>query len=204
MQMFKLIIICLLFISTPCFSISEFGGEFSYSKQLFGDSKQNDVTSRTYSASYAIYFWTQTALELNYSQSEEILTQHPDTDTPDSWTVTEQKSKLLNDVYGIGLRQSLTGMSSRIRPMISAGYARQFEKHSNYITFTNQSTGEIVSGRIYSSKERTDSVFATFALKFYFTKHLSVHGSVKSIFPAFEFSKAEDYLKYMVGLSCIF
>jgi hypothetical protein len=47
-------------------------------------------------------------------------------------------------------------------------------------------------------------MFGAFTLQLRLTERFSLKGSVKSLFPAFEFNKAKDNLKYLVGFSWVF
>ena len=45
-------------------------------------------------------------------------------------------------------------------------------------------------------------IFGSFVLKIGISQRLSIKGSVYTVFPAFDFNKAKDDLKYTLGLSC--
>jgi len=182
-------------------AVSELSAEYGYSKQIFGEDRNSDAISRSYSGSFATYFLTLTAIEFNYYYNKDVVTQRNNIEAPDSWTVTEQRHEIVTSVYGVGLRQSLAPMKSPVRPIISLGYARMFKESSDYVTF--ERAGTVVSGKYDSDKERDDSVFATIALQIFLSQRMSLKLSVKSIFPAFEFNKAKDDLKYMAGFSWI-
>ena len=88
--------------------------------------------------------------------------------------------------------------------MISMGYAKQFIEDSTEYTFEETTSGDRTTVRGDLSKQRVDSVFGTFALQLILSQGMALKGSIHTVFPAFEFSKAKDDLKYMVGLSIVF
>jgi len=199
------ILIFLLLISANLTAMTELGFDFGYSKQVYGYQKQNSTRERTYTGSMALYFLTLTAIEFNYSNSKEITTDNTVVKiTGSDYSIMGYQNTIDTNVYGIGLRQSLVGGKSRIRPLISLGYAKQFIKDSTNMTYRNDVTnlGGVVLGN--PSKKRQDSVFATFALKFIIGKGLNLQGSVKTVFPAFKMGLAKDYVKYTVGFTWMF
>lgn len=201
--LFRIIIILLIFcIPIQAIARLELGGEFGYDKQVYGSNRQNKLVSRTYSGSMAIYFLTYTALELNYAYGEEITTENDEIEIPDTYySVTSMQNKVITNSYGIGLRQALSGRGSRIRPLISLGYANQRTKDSTDMTFENDylGTSTLVKGDI--TEKKVDSLFGSFMLQIYLTKGFYIKGSVKTIFPAFDFDKAKDDLRYLAGFS---
>ena len=131
------------------------------------------------------------------------------TNTTPPVTVTVVATKLpvlsrLTNVFGIGLKQMLAGRSSRITPIISAGYAREFVTSAGDVTFENTTTKVATKANLNESKQRYNSVFGAFILQVKLTERFSLKGSVKTLFPAFDFDKAKDNLKYQVGFAWIF
>ena len=83
--------------------------------------------------------------------------------------------------------------------MLSLGYAKQFTDMERMYTIDDAGTRFLL--KVDNSKLRSDNIFATFSLKLRLTKRLSLAGSVNTVFRAFEFNEAKDYLKYRLGFS---
>lgn len=199
----KKIFFALLFlISTPAYSIIELNGEFGYQKQVYGSTRQNDVVTRTYSGAIAFYFLSMTALEFNYSQEENITTEHNALAiSGTSYSLIGMQNRVESYNYGVGLRQALAGKNAWLRPTISLGYARQFVADQTTYTFRNDTNGVSFESADPKFKRRTDSVFATFGLQLALTKTMALRASVNTLFPAFEFDLAQDNMKYLVGFT---
>ncbi len=190
-------------ISSFAWGAVEIGGNFGYDRQIYGEDRASKVVSRTYSGFWAWYLFSATAIELNYTQNENITTQNAKYIDNDGDTVyISLQEKVLSNVYGIGIRQGLSGNKARIQPMISLGYAKQFVRSSTNTTYSLNG----VSAYYYEKdpSQRSDNVFAAFILKLYLSKRFSLNGSVKTVFRAFEFDEAEYNLKYLAGFSWIF
>lgn len=186
-------------------AITELSGSFGYQKNVFGENKESDIVTRSYSASMAFYFWTRTALELNFFHNREDTTNR--STIPVSGTdveVREIRNQVTTNVYGVGLRQSLSPRDAIIRPLISLGYAKQFISDVTEYTFFDTNTDEQFKFNEGESESDDDSVFATFSLELQITRGLSLKGSVRSVFPAFEFDRASESLKYTAGFTWIF
>lgn len=202
---FKLILILSFFLSSAAHAFTELSFEFSYDKQVYGNQKQNKQTSRDYFVSVAFYLFEYTAIELNASQGEEETLENnviPVTGTDVS--IIGLSTRVQSKTYGLGIRQSFAKRGAFLRPMISLGYANQRLTDQTTFTFRDNSTGVVQSFKDPENKERSDSVFASFALQLQLTKLLSIKGSVQSVFPAFEFDRISDDLKYTAGFSWIF
>jgi hypothetical protein len=205
MNLLLKILLFFLLLSSNSYALTEIGGNFAYEKQVYGATKQNSIVSRTYAANIALYFLEYTALELNFSNNEEITTETNEIAYAGSTiSVVGIQNRVEYQVYGVGLKQAFAGRKAFIIPSISLGYAKQFIRDNTDITFRDTATGldTIVSGDL--SKRRVDSAFATFALKISLTSTLFLQGSVKTVFPAKSFDKAKDNLKYLVGFSWYF
>jgi hypothetical protein len=196
--------LCSLFTSVA-WAVTEIDFDFGYDRQVYGENRQNRMVTRTYSGTMAMYFLQSTALELNYSNSEQTTSEHTEVLlSGTNYTITEMQNRLTTNVYGIGLRQALSGAKARIRPLISAGYARQFQDDVTDYTFRDDTTSAstIIHGKLY--KQRQDAVFGSFMLQIYLTQRFALKGSVRTVFPAFEWNKARDDLKYLAGLTWVF
>lgn len=204
---FLLVIGLMIIFSNDAFALIEIGGSVGYDRQVYGATRQNNLTSRTYSGSLAVYLWEFTAIELNAARTDETNTSNDITSVLDSngaasgVSVSKQLNIIKTEVYGIGIRQALASRKARIRPMISFGYARQFIKDRTDFTFQDDATLTQVISAGQEAKTREDSVFATITLQFVLLRGLSLNASVKTVFPAFEFDQAKDDMKYLVGFS---
>ena len=200
----RLLILSFFFIA-KAHAFTELSFEFGYDKQVYGSQKQNKQTSRDYSVSVAFYVFEYTAIEVNASQGEEETLEN--NTIPVSGTdvsVISLSTKVESQTYGIGVRQIFAPREAIIRPMFSLGYASQELKDRTTFTFRNNTTGVVDRFSDPQNKERSDSVFASFALQLKLTKLFSIKGSVQSVFPAFEFDRITDDLKYTAGFSWIF
>jgi hypothetical protein len=103
--------------------------------------------------------------------------------------------------YGIGIRQAFASRKARFKPSISLGYARQFIRDTTEASFRNNTTGSVFSVSDAVSKLRDDSVFGSFALEMRITRRISLRGSVRTTFKAFDFDRAQDNVRYMFGFS---
>lgn len=192
-------------IPANSWAITELSGSFGYQKNVFGENRESDIVTRSYSASVAFYFWTRTALEFNFFHNREDTTNR--SSIPVSGTdveVREIQNQVTTNVYGIGLRQSLAPRDAIIRPLISLGYAKQYISDVTEYTFFDTDTNEEFKFNDGETKLNDDSVFATFSLELQITRGLSLRGSVRSVFPAFEFKRADENLKYMAGFTWMF
>lgn len=185
-------------------SLTELDFEFGYSRRVYGVGRENKETERTYSASLAQYFLSLTAIEVSYSDSEKIITENQRVELTDvSASVTGTQYRVVTRTYGIGLRQALAPRGSFIRPLVSMGYAKQFVKYQNDITY-ELDNGTVVNVYGGALKSRRDYAFGTFSLQIRVTRGFSLKGSVKTMIPAFETEKARDNLEYLAGFTWMF
>ena len=192
----------ILFISSNSYALMEMGVDYSYSRKVYGSNRENNTKSTTYSGSWAIYFLTLTALELSFGQTEETTVEKSSIAIDGSTiTVTGFKTIVDSKMFGIGIKQALGPKKARLRPAISIGYARQFVEDKTFINYSDSASG--ISGSLQDSESsaRYDSVQASFSLQFFLSQRFSLKGSVRTIFPAFDFDKASDDLRYSIGLS---
>lgn len=199
----KRILILLLF-SFKTFAVAELDFDFSYSKNKYGSNRQNYNMSRTYSGSIAFYLFNLTAIEFNYSESNDKAVVNHDTSKATNLAIETETSVLKTSTYGVGIRQALANKNSFLIPTLSFGWARQSFSDSASATIIDKSDN---SRTIYETGESVityDSVFASFGLKFRLTKTFYIKGGVKTAFRAFEWNQAKDQLNYSAGLSWIF
>jgi len=199
-------LLSLIFLSSAAFGYSELNADFHYDRQVYGEGRQNSTVSRTYAGTLATYFTQNFAVEFNYSQTQNITTEHENIPVSGTTAVVDStQNRVLNIVYGAGIRWLMTSRQSRIRPHISMGYATQEVESATDYTFR-----DTVSGTTYPTlttpveKQRIKSVFGAFALQIGITQYFAIKGSVQTVFEAFKTEKARDNLKYMVGVSWIF
>lgn len=205
MKLSKFLFIIILILPLKAFAVFEFDFDFGYDKQIYGAQRQNSVVSRNYSVGVSSYLFDLTALDLNYSNTLDTTSQNDRYfNALPGYDVVAQQNRMLTNVFGIGLKQMLAGRNSRITPIISAGYAREFVTSSGDITFENTTSKAPTRVNLGESKQRYNSVFGAFILQIKLTERFSLKGSVKTLFPAFEFGKAKDNLKYQVGFAWIF
>jgi len=184
--------------------VTELSGDIGYQKQVYGTNRENSVVTVTGNGSVAFYIWNNTALEINYSQSQR------DDDSNTNYTIgltkiTKRIDHTDSKVYGLGLRQAFAGKNATIRPTLSLGYARQFD--SSYIKFNYTDLNSSIDYkdiRLDNASNEVNSVFATLALNIKLTQYLSLRSAVNTVFEAFKFNKAKDYLKYSAGFTWFF
>lgn len=185
--------------------VFEVSGDFEYDKQRYGTNRENSVVSRSYSAGISAYIFSTTAIDLSYSFTNDI------TSNNERYTITGYSVDHISDQqrvetsdYGIGIKQMLLPKGYVVTPVVSVGYAREFVKSSSDTTYLNTATGTNFYYNAGTTKYATNSVFGIFSLQFHLTDRLSLKGSVKTIFPAFDFNKAKDNIKYSFGFSWMF
>ncbi len=178
--------------------------DFGYDRQIYGANRQNSVVSRNYSGGISAYLFDLTAIDLNYSNNQDTNSQNDRYTVQAGLDVIAQQNRVKTNVYGVGIKQLLAGRGSRIIPSINVGYAREFVTSSGDITVQNTVTSAQTVFHLAESKQRYNSAFGAFSLQLKLTERFSLKGSVKTIIPDFEFNKAKDNLKYLVGFAWIF
>lgn len=197
----QIVLIAAFLLSFSAKALVEINGEYGLSTQKYGASRNNEIEATTIGGSVALYLFNTTAIELNYSQTETVTSENDVLTIDSTYDLIGQENNVLVYSYGVGIRQAFADRKARFRPSISIGYARQFIRDTTSATFRNNTTGStfIVNGR--TSKTRDDSVFGSFNLELRLTQTVSLRGSVKTIFKAFEFDRAQDNVRYLVGFS---
>lgn len=202
MPKIKILIWLFLLFSTNSYALMEMGVDYGYERKVYGSNRENSTKATTYSASMAVYFFTLTALEFSYSQTESITEEKSTIDIDNSTIrITGFKTNVDSKMFGIGIKQALGPKKARLRPAISIGYARQTVEDKTFINYSDSSDGSTGSIQDSESSTEYDSIMASFSLQFFLTQTFSLKGSVRTIFPAFEYDQAADNLKYTVGLS---
>lgn len=194
-------ILLLGLLSNCTYALFEFSGQYGVDRQVYGTTRQNKITSTTYSGSVAMYLFNYTAIELNYSKTRTITDEvFPQTTTAE-FESASQVGTVDIESYGFGLRQAFAPRKARFIPTLSLGYAKRFAKDYTSGVIRRNSDGATFSYVTATSKLRFDSVFATLGLNIKITRMLSLRASAQTIFKAFEFNRAQDNMKYLIGFS---
>ncbi len=194
-------LLLLLLITDASWAMVEINGDYGLSRQVYGTDRNNDIEAKTIGGAVALYLFDRTAIELNYSQTETITTERSVLSIDENYDLTGQVNKVLVYSYGVGIRQAFASRKARFKPSLSLGYARQFIRNSTEASFRNNLSGAEFKARKPVSKLRDDSVFGSFSLEMRITKRISLRGSVRTTFRAFDFDRAKDNVKYTVGFS---
>ena len=178
---------------------------YSYDRQIYGSQRQNKMRSTAIGGSVAWYIFAYTALEVNYTETETRINENDETvvDTTSNLKIKSTQNDITNYTWGLGIRQMLSGRKARIQPLISIGYARQFQDSSTTynLSLNDGPTYEVLQS---GPRVRTDNVFGAFILKFVLTKTMALTGSVRTTFKAFEWNEARNFVRYQAGLSWVF
>lgn len=199
-----LILLCLLIPTLSFGLVHEIASEFSYDKKIYGLSRENSNVNRTYGGAFSTYILDYTAIDLNFAYSQDISTENTRYSVTNGIDVVGQQNRLKTHVFGIGIKQIFAPRTARLIPGVSVGYAKEFVNYQSDLTVEDVPTGTRVTIGQGEVKMRQDSVFGTFSLQLRLTNKFSIRGSVRTLFPAFEFNKARDNLKYSAGFSWVF
>ncbi|MDO9182384.1 MAG: hypothetical protein Q7U04_08235 [Bacteriovorax sp.] len=195
----------MLILPLKAFAVFEFDFDFGYDKQIFGANRQNSVVTRNYSVGLSSYLFDLTAIDLNFSNTKDTTTQNERSRiTGYNVDRISQQSRVSTNVFGLGIKQMLAGRGSWIIPVISVGYAREFITSGGDTTYEDVTSHAQLVIPAQLSKQRYNSVFGSFTLQLKLTDRFSLKGSVKTLFPAFEFNQARDNIKYLFGFAWIF
>jgi len=199
----KLLLSFLVFLlSLKSFALLELGADFSYDRNVFGADRQSKHTSRSWRGSIAAYLWQYTALEFNYSNSEDETIIRDTVEYTDlSISILGQQTTIETKTYGVGIRQAFSSRKALIQPSISLGYAKSFKKTTSDYTIRDDSNNAVTTSVQPSVKSRRDSMFGTFSLKLRLSKRFGIRGSVQTYINAFDWNGAKDDLRYTVGLT---
>lgn len=194
------IIFLLSLIARNGFSLTEYEFSYNYQKQVYGIDRENLQVGRNGSLDISYYLTAYTAIEIGYGRGKmETYIDSGIDGSVDGVAVVKQFTLLEEENYRVSLKQALAPPRSWVRPFLSLGYANQ--------KLTNQTKYDLKSGDTVFSilgepeESENDSVFGSLSLAFGATRAFSVTASVQTIFPAFEWNKAKDSLKYFAGVS---
>lgn len=194
----------LILTTTSAHALVELSGDYSYSRRVYGVDQDNEMVSTTTSGSIAVFLLNFLALEFNYGKSNQNVTEYPNIlASGTTLTLTEYNNKVISETWGIGVRFSLAPQKARLRPDVSIGYANQSVTDSSTYTFVDSSDSSTLVAPGTTTRYKSDSVFGSFALNFRLTERLKLKTGVKTIFPAFKWDEAKDYLKYSIGFTWI-
>ncbi|AUN97205.1 hypothetical protein DOM21_15635 [Bacteriovorax stolpii] len=199
-----LVLFVIIFPLSSFAIVNEVAFDFGYDRQIYGLQRQNSSVNRTYSAALSTYIFDYTAIDLNASRSSDITTENERYNVTTGIDVVGQQNRVTSNVYGVGIKQMFAPRTARLIPGISIGYAKQFLNYNSDLTIEDTSTKARTNLAGRTTKQRIDSVFGTLSLQLRMTERLSLKGSVKTLFPAFELDKARDNVKYAIGFSWVF
>ncbi len=198
-----LLICCLVAQWAQAFTELDF--DFSYSKDLYGASRQSYDRTRSYGGSITFYFMTLTGIEFNMSQTEnEIFGKYNNTGVTTGLVIDNESTNITTQSFGVGIRQAFASRKSFFQPLISLGWSRQIYTLRSKTLVKDLDAPEDILIDSGEEKSSYDAMFAAFALKFRITQTLALKGSVKTVFRAFEFGEARDRLSYSAGFSWMF
>jgi hypothetical protein len=182
------------------YSVTEYEFNYNYEKQVYGIERENLQVGRNGSIDISYYLTGYTAVEFGYGRGKvETYIDSSVDGTVDGVVVVKQYTLLEEENYRVSLKQALAPPSSWVRPFLSLGYANQ--KLTNQIKYDLKSGDTVFSILGDPEESENDSVFGSFSLSFGVSRAFSVTTSVQTIFPAFEWNKAKDSLKYFAGVS---
>lgn len=191
-------------LSFESWGLTEVSGSYGYSRRVYGSERQNQIVSNNTGASLAIYLLNFLALEFNYNESTQNQEEFPNiTSTGSTLTLKKYKNTIIGESWGMGVRFSLAPKKALLRPDVSLGYAKQTVTDSSEYTFFDSSDSSTINVAGKTTRYKNDSLFASFALNFRLTERLKLTAGIKTIFPAFEWNEAKDYLKYSLGFSWV-
>ena len=200
----------LLFLMLAIFPISSFAivnevaFDFGYDRTVYGTTRQNNTVTRSYSGVISTYIFDYTAIDFSASRTQDITSENERYSVTTGIDLVGQQNRVRSSVYGIGIKQMFAPRTARLIPGISMGYAKQFLDYESDVTVEDTTTLSRFTINNGTKKQRIDSVFGTFSLQLRMTDRLSLKGSVKTLFPAFEMDKARDNIKYAFGFSWVF
>ena len=123
----------------------------------------------------------------------------PVSGTVDGVAITRQYNLVEEINYRLALKQALSSPKSWVRPFVSLGYAKQSISNLTNYDLKTGDTEFSIDGEV--EEMENDSVFGSFSLSFGVSRAFSLTASVQTIFPAFEWDKAKDTVKYFAGIS---
>lgn len=167
------------------------------------DPGQAITTTSGVSATWAWFIWEYTALEFNYSKSEERLVDDREATDSTGLTIKKIDSIVTTEVSGVGLRQSFASRKARIIPSLSIGYAQLTTQGTTTYTLQDGTDPE-QEATIENDKETFNSGYVALGIRFRLTQLMGLTLSARAVMPDFDTEKAEDNLTYSAGFSWVF
>ncbi len=164
------------------------------------------TTIKGYTINWAWYLWEYTAIEFNYSETNQRLLDDRAVEATDAegdaFTITEQDSTVITQVSGVGIRQAFASRKARVIPSLALGYAKYITSGvTKYLFDFNGLEGSSTSEH---EREVFNSGYAAVAVRFRFTEFMGLSLSAKFIAPDFDQSAAQDNVTYSAGFSWLF
>jgi hypothetical protein len=160
-------------------------------------------TTKGVSVNWAWYIWEYTALELNYSETDQLLEDNREVvDSASGITIKEVNSLVRTVVQGAGIRQSFANRKASIIPSISIGFAKLITSGDTRYTLNQAGTDYEVS--LVRDREVYNSGYASFTLAFRITQLMRLTLMAKTVVPDFKTEEAKNNLTYSAGLSWMF
>lgn len=99
------------------FAVTEFNFDFGYDRQIYGVNRQNSVVSRNYSVGLSTYLFDLTAIDLNYSKTQDTTSQNDRYTVSSPFDIIAQQNRVRTNVFGVGIKQMLVGRGARLTPL---------------------------------------------------------------------------------------
>ena len=199
-----LLLLLLPVTSTVSFAYTEISAQYSRQEQVYGDERQNQLTTDTVYGSIALYFLRNTALELNYTdEKQEDQVSSAEVMLRGVAVTLRSLKHVRTAIYGLGIKQSLAGRRSTFRPAVSIGYARKTVHDSTTFTMYDVTGNTSSTATEVSPVVRQNSVFAALSLGVRLGRRISWTSSVQTVFKSSRIDRVSDNIKYMTGLSLI-
>ncbi|MAX67578.1 MAG: hypothetical protein QF441_06880 [Bacteriovoracaceae bacterium] len=207
----KILFVLFAFMPTLVFGYVDLELSYTYSERKI-DGVETDLNpepgsavtiTQGYSFNWAWYIWEYTALELNYSETNQKLVDDRQVKTSDDTiTIKQQEDTVITQVSGVGIRQAFAGRKARIIPSLALGYAQYTTSGTtNYLLDVSGTEATIEEEQ---DKEVFSSSYAAFSLRFKFTQLMGLTLSAKTVMPEFDTSVASDNVTYSAGFSWMF
>jgi hypothetical protein len=209
----KIILILILATSFNAYSYVDLNLSYTFSERRIEatDTSGNSnpdlgvaiSTTRGVTANWAWYIWEYTAIEFNYSETDQILEDNRQVvDSASGITIKKVNSLVKTVVQGAGIRQSFANRKSAIVPSVSIGYAKLITSGDTRYTLSQAGTDYEVS--LLRDKEVFNSGYASFSLAFRITQLVRLTLMAKTVVPDFKTEEAKNNLTYSGGLSWMF
>ena len=189
---------------SSAWSLTELTVQIGHQKQSYGKDRQSNIITKNYYWGTAFYFFkAYTALDVYYAHQTQ--TDHGKNlgiqSEGSNFIIDSSLTRIKTQSYGIGIKQAFTEETSRIRPTISIGHARQVIQSSKSVIIRNRATGDSDKYSLLPEKYRYSSIFGTLAIQLRISPGMSLQLSAQTIFKAFKFDQFDDNLKYLIGLT---